>query len=221
MNTLPMSPPSRQQGAILIVSLIILLVLTIIGAMTLKTGTLQELMAGNAQLVSTNRQAAQTAANSFVAEGSVVFNDSLQHGSNVNTQLLRKAIAKRTNAATPTATNQAVVHCVTSAGATTEVTTATGGGGCTTAANNFSAGGAPIKARRRAFYLDCRPTLCPQGMATSLDQVAGLGCPTFYVEGAGFLDVDGNGLPPAAGNEETAVYEHSWARWKRPVLCEF
>lgn len=214
-----LSPPGAQQGAILIVSLIILLVLTIIGALTLKTGTLQELMAGNAQLVSTNRQAAQTASNSFVSEATVVYDDYLPNSANQGAQILRKAISRRQAGTNATDTANAIVHCVTSSGESTEVTTVSGKP-CTGAANSFSAAGAPTKARRRVFYMGCAAALCGPGMATSMDIPVTLGCPNFYVEGSGYLDVDGNGMPPAVGNEEAAVFEHEWARWKRPIPCE-
>lgn len=211
-----------QEGAILIVSLVLLLALTVIGAMTLSTGSLQELMAANSQLVSTNRQAAQTATSAFVSEGSIVFADSLPHNANQGVQLLRVVMAAGNPGPTATESENAVVHCIGDNGLNTDRTAASNQD-CAGAAYNITAnaaGSAPVKSRRRAYYLSCAPAYCPSGMATSLDQDVGLGCPNFYVEGAGYLDVDGNGLPPAVGNEEAAVFEHQWLRWRRSVLCE-
>lgn len=61
MQTLPSSPPSRQRGAILIISLVVLLVMTIIGVTAMQGTVLEEKMAGGLRDKSIAFQAAEAA----------------------------------------------------------------------------------------------------------------------------------------------------------------
>lgn len=61
MNLSVMSSTERQQGAVLIVSLMLLLVMTLIGVTALQTTTLEEKMAGNLRDRETAFQAAEVA----------------------------------------------------------------------------------------------------------------------------------------------------------------
>ena len=57
----PQAAPRRQQGAILIVSLLMLLVLTLLALATMRAATFEERMAGNARDVNLSFQSAEAA----------------------------------------------------------------------------------------------------------------------------------------------------------------
>jgi len=60
--------PKQQQGAVLMISLILLLVMTVLGLSTMNTSVMQEKMAANSQNINTTFQAAESAVTSVTNE---------------------------------------------------------------------------------------------------------------------------------------------------------
>lgn len=59
---------SRQQGAALVVGLVLLLIMTVLGVSGMNTATLELIMAGNAEVQQEAFQAAETGINAAIAE---------------------------------------------------------------------------------------------------------------------------------------------------------
>lgn len=212
-----------QRGAILLTSLVLLAVLTIVGAYVFSTGSLQERMAGVAQLMTLNTQASQSAADAFMASGSNVAGGSISNPANIGANIVRRTIDQSPVIPvpfTPQAAN-AIAFCVNNNGQTTNVATGSAAATCASVQLQNTAGAAAaIRGNAAAYYYGCGADLCGEGQATSMGGATGnWGCPMFYVESNGWLDLDGNGLPQTAPSDESPVVISQWARWKRPVKC--
>jgi len=213
------SPAQKQQGVILVTSLIFLLILTIFGIVTLTTGTMQEKMAANSQLVTLTTNAAQSAVDAYVAEGNFIANNSIGANANLNVQIVRRTKDLTLAAVQPFVPVEAnaFISCVNSVGTNLNLANCVGIDFLTksVAANAVAA----IRSRSKAYYVSCISTFCGPGMASSLGIGSTIGCMRFYVEGAGWIDLDNDGLPPAVGGEESPVFVSEWLRWQRPTLC--
>ena len=220
----------KQQGAVLLTSLVFLGVITMIGIVILSTGALQEKMAGNNHLLSITSNAAHAASNAYVVDASIVANGSFQDIANAGTNPgVNGNILHNTWWATmvnpggtrsvsdPLVLNavNAVSHCVDASGRNID------GADCSVSIQRSLNNAAPIRARTQAYFAGCGPTYCGTGMAMSLSDSKknSLGCIKAYVEGAAWLDRDDDQRPTVGTGGEAIVFVDQWMRWRRPVSC--
>ena len=218
------SSASAQRGAILITSLVLLAVLTIIGAYVFSTGTLQEKMAASNRLITLNEHAAQSSVDAFPSEGMYVANGSLNNASNINTNIVRITIDRTTSIPKPfrPINTNAITYCVNGNGVISNQGSSSAVTNCNGIQFQNTAGqAADIRSYVQAYYASCTPTDCGPGMASSLGAGTNLGCPVFYLEGSGWIDHDGDGLPPVTASDESRIFLDEWMRWQRPTLCTF
>ena len=222
----------KQQGAVLLTSLVFLGVITMIGIVILSTGALQEKMAGNNHLLSITSNAAQAASDAYIVDAGIVANGSFTDFANaggaplgVSGNILRDTWWATMISSTGTGSVQeplvlnaanAVSHCVDSNGVNVD------GADCSVSIQRSTNNAAPIRARTQAYFAGCHAAFCGAGMATSLSNSgdAGPGCIKAYVEGAAWLDRDGDKKPTVGTGGEAIVYVDQWIRWRRPMHCE-
>ncbi|ARU54921.1 hypothetical protein OLMES_0829 [Oleiphilus messinensis] len=216
---------TRQEGAVLLTSLILLAIVTIIGAYIFSSGLLQERMATNTQLVALNQNAAQSSVDAYAQEGGTVFGGSLNHSGNITLNVVRRTIELSPAPPVPFVKQAASAFkaCVNNSGTIAKTAEGTSTLACDDVDfQNTTGAASPIIGLSHAYYASCAPTDCGPGMASSLGVGSTLGCPILYVEGSGWLDVDGNGVPTQnIAGEEALFYIDEWLRWQRPTLCVF
>ncbi len=214
-----MAMTGKQSGAVLLTSLVLLGLVTIVGAYVFSSGALQERMATSNQLVTLSQNAAQSAVDAFSSEGMYAASGSLNHSANINTNIARKTIDKTSHIPVPfkPQNSNAIVLCVDQNGVIAK--SGPMGTDCTGVDfQNTTGSSAEIKGLAEAYYAGCAPIHCGPKMASSLGSDSTLGCPIFYLSGSGWLDVDSDGLPAASG-DESRTFIHEWARWQRPTQC--
>jgi len=178
-----------QSGAVLVVSLIMLMVLTVLGISALSTGTNSEQAAANIQQAKIAFFAGQSAVDSFAFEGNAG-NDL----TNPNQILaLTRALANPNNYAS-TSTANALTRC-----------TAGNGSNQVDCAVNYL--GSIFKARSRAWYRGCLgpATACP-GFSLGVG-MASPGCHRYQIEGTGWVDLDGSAAPDGVNEPQATVDE--------------
>jgi len=210
----PATSASFQKGVVLLTSLVLLFILTIIGIALFSTGTIQEKMASNNELITLQANAAQSAINAYMSNGMIVANGSLSDPANKGTNLVRRTWDATTVLQVPfkPLAGNAISSCVNNKG------TATVSANCKNSTFQNTNTPAPIKAQSKAYYDGCSANLCGAGMAMSLGLGSTLGCPRFYVEGTSWLDLNKDGVPATDGSEPR-IFVDEWLRWQRPVLC--
>ncbi len=181
---------SQQQGVALLMSLIILVVLIVLGLSALTGSTSQEQISSNIQQAKTAFYSAQSGVNAYTNEGNA--GNDLVNPTHILAQTRAVADLSNPNNNSPLV---ALERCVDASGN-----------------NNANCAGAFIqgifKARTRTWYRGCQgpATACPgfsMGVGASMP-----GCHLYQVEGTGWIDMDGNGVPD--NNTETKAVVDQW-----------
>lgn len=194
---------NAQNGAALITSLVILLVLTLIGIAAISRGAMQMTIAGNSQQSAMSFAAAQSASNGEVALGNLGTNWAVA-GQVINDSI----IANPTGSAAANAVNQSVVTCRTSGASSTSRVTTSATASCDQA-TDLLATNSSLRGRSMMFFRGKSPGSACKGYSSNMGNQATVTCYYFEVQGTGWFDnVTANGLPDAT---ETQSQITQWA----------
>ncbi|MBI2380818.1 MAG: hypothetical protein HYV16_08690 [Gammaproteobacteria bacterium] len=209
--------PARhaQTGAVLVVGLIILAVLTVIGVTALSGGALQLRMASNSQQSAIVFGAAESAVSAMVNLGNTGKDFS------VVGHPASEARSRNADGDQDTLDNtDAIIHCLNMNRGTVSTPIDPDGSvvcGDTDFLNDDNADGvadSQARGRARLFYRGTAGQ-CP---GISLNQTTStLACHFFHMEGVGWLDDDSDGVPEPLSGESTTTVD-AWTRFPGPKI---